>query len=91
MRYWKYRLRPLEIARPVLALSGIIEVRKHCVSIVAQSQFRASNHFMRVEIPALLRSIEMWVRSGAGDITTERRLAIRDVVHTIEAGFQNVS
>lgn len=90
-RYWDYRLRPLEISRPVLALSGILDVRKHCVSIVAQSQFRAASQFMRVEIPALLRSVEIWLRSGAGDITTERRLAIREVVQAIETGFHNVS
>jgi hypothetical protein len=89
--YWHYRLRSREIAQPALALSGIIEVRKHCVSIVAQSQFRAASKFMRVEIPALLRSIEMWVQSGAGDITTERRLAIGEVVNAIETGFQTVS
>lgn len=90
-RYWQYRSRPLEIARPVLALSGILDVRRHCISIVAQSQFRAANNFMRVEIPALLRSIEMWVRSGAGDITIERRLAIRECVNAIEIGIQTVS
>lgn len=85
--YWLYRNRPLEVAEPPLALSGIIEVRKHCISIVAQSQFQASNNFMRTQIPALLSSIEMWVRSGAGDITTERRLAIIAVVNAIENGF----
>src|ERR1700712_1774649 len=90
-RYWKYRSRPLEIASPVLALSGIIDVRRHCISIVAQSQFRAASNFMRVEIPALLRSIEIWVRSGAGDITAERRLAIRECVDAIERDFQAVS
>jgi hypothetical protein len=45
---------------------------------------------MRSGIPLLLRSIEMWVRSGAGDITTERRLAVSEVVHAVESGFQTV-
>jgi hypothetical protein len=90
-RYWEYRLRPLEIANSVLTLSGIIDVRRHCISIVAQSQFRAANNFMRIEIPALLRSIEIWVRSGAGDINAERRLAIRECVDAIEREFQAVS
>lgn len=85
--YWLYRNRPLEVAKPPLALSGIIEVRKHCISIVAQSQFQEGSNFMRIKIPALLNSVEMWVRSGAGDITRKRRFAIIEVVNAIENGF----
>ena len=44
--------------------SGIIELRLHCHTIVTRAQFRASNHFLEVEIPELMQSLELWVESA---------------------------
>ena len=44
--------------------SGIPELRKHCHSIVAKAQFRVSNHFLEVEVPDLVQSLEVWLASA---------------------------
>lgn len=44
--------------------SGIPELRRHCHTIVTRAQFRASNHFLEVEIPDLIQSLEVWVESA---------------------------
>lgn len=44
--------------------SGIPELRKHCHSIVAKAQFRVSNHFLEVEVPDLVQSLEVWTASA---------------------------
>ena len=48
--------------------SGIPELRRHCHTIVARAQFKASNHFLNVEIPGLIQSLEVWVESAKQDI-----------------------
>ena len=47
--------------------SGIPDLRRHCHTIVARAQFRASNHFLNVEIPDLIQSLEVWVESAKQD------------------------
>ena len=47
--------------------SGIPELRRHCHTIVSRAQFRASNHFLEVEIPELVQSLEVWVESAEQD------------------------
>ena len=47
--------------------SGIPELRRHCHTIVTRAQFRASNHFLEVEIPDLIQSLEVWVESAEQD------------------------
>ena len=44
--------------------SGIPELRRHCHTIVTRAQFKASNHFLEVEIPELIQSLEVWVESA---------------------------
>ena len=47
--------------------SGIPELRRHCHTIVTRAQFIASNHFLKVEIPDLIQSLEVWVESAEQD------------------------
>jgi hypothetical protein len=44
--------------------SGIPELRQFCHSIVDKAQFRASNHFLGVELPDLLQSLEVWLAAS---------------------------
>ena len=44
--------------------SGIPQLRRHCHTIVSTAQFRASNHFLEVEIPDLMQSLEVWMESA---------------------------
>ena len=47
--------------------SGIPKLRCHCHTIVSRAQFRASNHFLEVEIPVLMQSLEVWMESAEQD------------------------
>ena len=47
--------------------SGIPKLRRHCHTIVSRAQFRASNHFLEAEIPALMQSLELWMGSAEQD------------------------
>lgn len=78
--YWEFRQKPNEEALPVLRLSGILDVRKNCISITAESQLCAATEYMKNTIPALLGSIELWVQSGSGSASAERKRDIRNVL-----------
>ncbi|KAI4143217.1 MAG: hypothetical protein LQ341_002975 [Variospora aurantia] len=41
--------------------SCVPELRRFCHSIVARAQHRASMHFLEVEIPSLIESLEVWL------------------------------
>ncbi|KAI5461911.1 hypothetical protein BGZ63DRAFT_423233 [Mariannaea sp. PMI_226] len=75
--YWLNRETDRGPELPALRLSGILEMRKHCISIVASSQRRITTRYMKDKIPALLAQIELWVRSGAGTADAERKETIR--------------
>ena len=47
--------------------SGFPELRRHCHTIVSRAQFRASNHFLEVQIPDLVQSLEVWVELAEQD------------------------
>lgn len=82
--YWEHRLMPKEAALPFLRLSGILDMRRHCISILANSQLRAATEYMKVRIPALLNDVQLWVQSGAGGIDAERRRAIQHNLDEVE-------
>ncbi|KEF63679.1 uncharacterized protein A1O9_01657 [Exophiala aquamarina CBS 119918] len=82
--YWEHRTTPKMEALPFLRLSGILEVRKYCLSLVAEGQLCAAIEYMTVAIPALLGSVELWVQSGSGSLSAERKQAIRNTLEEIE-------
>ncbi|KAF1811517.1 hypothetical protein P152DRAFT_459457 [Eremomyces bilateralis CBS 781.70] len=86
--YWTYRGKSREKAQPYMDLSGIPMVRRHCISIVAQSQLRAAKEFMEKEIPVLLGSIKIWVQSGTQKIGAERRATIRNMLDEVDRELQ---
>jgi hypothetical protein len=88
--YWHHRSGPRDISRPFLDLSGILEVRRHCISIVAESQLAAATEFMRKRIPALLEPLQLWVQSGAGTLSAERKVAIRAALDEVERKLRKV-
>lgn len=89
--YWEHRQKPKEEALPVLRLSGILDVRKNCISIVAESQLCAATEYMKNTIPALLGSIELWVQSGSGSASAERKRDIRNVLDRMQSELDGVS
>lgn len=88
--YWDQREKRATIARPYLELSGILELRRYCIGIVAESHLRAMKAFVKDEIPALLGSIELWVEAGSGNITAERKQQILNVISAIERELDEV-
>ena len=88
--YWKKRDHPKDISAEWLRLSGMIEVRKHCISIVAESQLRATTLYMKKSIPAALESLRLWVQSGSGSLSAERKKAIRETLDSVERKLQKV-
>jgi hypothetical protein len=91
LEYWEHRTRPKEEALPFLRLSGILQVRKYCLSIVAESQLCAAIEYMTDAIPALLGSVELWVQSGSGSLSAERKQAMRNTLEEIQCALDTVS
>ncbi|KAF2462919.1 uncharacterized protein BDR25DRAFT_298822 [Lindgomyces ingoldianus] len=82
--YWENREKPATAALPFLRLSGILELRRHCIGIVAESRLRATKGFIKDEIPAFLGSVELWVEAGSGNASAERKEEILDTVSAIQ-------
>ncbi|OAP58566.1 hypothetical protein AYL99_07656 [Fonsecaea erecta] len=89
--YWEHRKKPAGEAMPFLHLSGILEVRKHCLSVVAESQLRTAVDYMVNAIPGLLGSVELWVQSGVRDLSSGGKQAVRDTIERIEKALYNLN
>ncbi|EEU37779.1 uncharacterized protein NECHADRAFT_102212 [Fusarium vanettenii 77-13-4] len=74
--YWDHRDEAKTKSARFLQLSGILQVRKHCISIVANSQRRIATRYIKDQIPALLAQVDLWVQSGARTASEERREAL---------------
>jgi hypothetical protein len=88
--YWDNREKPGTAALPYLKLSGILELRRYCIGIVAESHLRATREFIRDEIPAFLGSVELWVEAGSGNASAERKQQILDAVSAIQRELDEV-
>jgi hypothetical protein len=86
---WGSALSPLELSPP-LELSGIIELRRYCVSLLDSSQLRIATKFIREDVPAILSEIALWVQSGAKDVSTERKETVRQTLDALEARLRKV-
>ncbi|KAK8062187.1 hypothetical protein PG997_014284 [Apiospora hydei] len=82
--YWDNRNEPKAEALRHLQLSGILSVREHYMEMVSESQRRMAEHYMKHSIPALVHDVDLWVQSGLGTMTAERRQNIRDALNTLE-------
>jgi hypothetical protein len=82
--YWQHRDEPCSKAMPYLLLSGILEIREHCMAMVSESRYLAALAFMRSDIPALLSDATLWVRSGSGSLSAERKLKIKERLDEME-------
>jgi hypothetical protein len=88
--YWDNREKPATAALPYLKLSGILELRRYCIGIVADSHLRATREFIKDEIPAFLGSVELWVEAGSGNASAERKQQILDAVSAIQRELDEV-
>lgn len=88
--YWDHREAAGDISVPFLKLSGIIDARLHCMSIVVSSQHRAASHYMSTEVPAILSQFDLWVQAGAQSGSEEHRTAIRGLLDETETTLRRV-
>jgi hypothetical protein len=89
--YSQERERPAQRAFPFLTLSGILELRRYCIGIVAESHLRATTEYIKDGIPALLGSIELWIQAGSGFVNAEKKQQILDTVSVIQRELDGVS
>jgi hypothetical protein len=82
--YWEKRGQPRDLALPFLQLSGILAVRKHCLSIVGESQLRIAATYVADEIPAHLADVELWVQSGECSASAEQKRRVRATLDAVE-------
>ncbi|KAK1749872.1 nuclear GTPase SLIP-GC [Echria macrotheca] len=83
--YWDHRNKtPVDGHLPFLHLSGIISIRKHCLSLVSESQLSIALSYIHNEVPNLVSRLDLWVQSGAGDASTERKEAVRAALDQLE-------
>ena len=47
--------------RLAISGSGVQELRRFCHSVAAKAQFRASDHFLVVDIPSLIQHLDVWL------------------------------
>lgn len=81
---------PKSEAQRHLHLSGIPALRKFCVSVVSESQYRAAKQFMRVTVPAVIGNVGLWLQSGVDTVDAERRLAIIRTLDEMERQLVSV-
>ncbi|KAI1261517.1 hypothetical protein F5Y18DRAFT_440419 [Xylariaceae sp. FL1019] len=82
--YWDRRRDPKDKAMRYLKLSGILAIREHCMSMVSESQYSAATKYMQDDIDVLLGELTLWVQSGQGSMSVERKQKICDTLETIE-------
>lgn len=88
--YWKNRALSLQDSLEYLQLSNILDLRRYCIGIVAESHLRATEKYIRDEIPAFLGSVQLWIEAGSGTASAERKQQVLDVVSTIEQQLDDV-
>jgi hypothetical protein len=88
--YWDTREKPSDIALPYLQFSGIMDLRRYCIGVVAQSRLEATRKFIKDEIPALLGSIELWVDAGSGNASAESKQKVLDAVAGMQTELDKV-
>ena len=71
--------------------SGIPQLRAFCCLIPAQAQFEAVAHFLDVQIPGLLKGIDLWTKSGQATRASGLVTAVAKPVGVSKTVFENVS
>ena len=70
--YWSIREQPREISSPHLKLSGILELRKHCMAVLGSSLQRAATGYIKTQIPAFLADISLFLQASPRTTDTLR-------------------
>ena len=80
--YWEHRNRKSkEECRHYLELSGVLELRRYCLSVVSIGQYQHATQYMQDEIPALLSRLDVWAQRGTTDFG--KKEALQEVVDEV--------
>ncbi|KAI0431968.1 hypothetical protein F5Y09DRAFT_303069 [Xylaria sp. FL1042] len=85
--YWDWRDEPKDKSMPHLRLSGILAIRQHCMSMVSESRYIAALKYMRDDIGVLLAELDLWIQSGQGSLSAERKESIRNTLDALEGNL----
>jgi hypothetical protein len=77
-------------AKSRFELSGIPNLRRHCLLISADAQFNAVSAFLNTQVPSLLGSIHQWLLQGTSDMTAERADQLRAALESSRQAFDQV-
>lgn len=77
-------------AKPYLQLSGIIELRRHCMGISAESHLRQTKEYINHRIPAFVASLELWAQTKLGNTSEERNQQVLQVVSAAQKYIKKV-
>jgi len=78
------------MARPIVELSGIPELRRYCQSIPAAAQFEAVTAYLQHQVPSMIGSIRQWLLQGAEGLTVERAQSLRNALESSKAQLLQV-
>jgi len=88
--YENYRGGERGQAADYIRLSGIPELRQYCQLVPADAQFRETDTFLRIRVPALLGSLNQWVLAGENDVTADRAETLRQVLDEAQRTLHSV-
>ncbi len=88
--YKEKRDLPKSEAQGHLQLSGIPALRRFCISVVSESQYRVASQFITVKVPAVIEAVALWLQSGSDNVDAERKLAIIRTLDDMESRLSSV-
>jgi hypothetical protein len=83
--YWKHRESALSARiSECLQLSGIIDLRRHCLSIVSKAQLSAAMRYINCEVPAVVAHIRLWAESVSSNWTGANEKLVADAINSVK-------
>lgn len=73
-----------------LELSGIGNLRRHCMGLLANEQYLSATSFLNDKLPVLLSDIGSWAQGRADESETGSPRAILRMLDRIEVRFEKV-
>jgi hypothetical protein len=61
-------MKPAAVSKRRMDLSGITELRRYCIGIVAECRMRTVKHYVCHETPALFGSATLWVSGSRNPV-----------------------
>lgn len=88
--YKEKRDLPKSEAQGHLQLSGIPALRRFCISVVSESQYRSASQCEIVKVPAVIEAVALWLQSGSDTVDAERKQDIIDKLDEMERRLTSV-